>query len=103
VLEQYTEGLAREHRISAKERQRAEWMEELGLTVRFCNVCKCAFPRPFRFTRAICSACDREQMKRRAGWRWRPGAYVDDGHGCVEQIPAWMVDWDGDRGHPSDK
>ena len=96
-MRSYTAMLAERHKVSAKEIKRAEAMEELGLDVRFCEHCKCAMPkRRHQFHPSVCLACQREQWARRRKTR---GTYIDDGNGCVEKVPSWMVDWNGDRGH----
>ena len=96
----YTARLAKEGRIAPKEIKRAAALEELGLTARFCQRCKCAMPkRRHQFYPSICLACDRKAWEIKKHWRRTRGTYVDDGHGCVEKVPSWMVGWDGDRGH----
>ena len=99
-MRRYTEMLADRLSASPEETARADAMEELGLDVYFCEYCRCAMPkRRHQFHPAVCYACERKRWAQRKHWRRRRGTYVDDGHGCVEKVPAWMVDWDGDRGH----
>lgn len=99
-LHWYTEMLAERDGISTREIERAAALEELGLDPRFCQRCKCAMPkRRHQFYPSICLACDRKAWERKKHWRRTRGTYVDDGNGCVEKVPSWMVDWDGDRGH----
>lgn len=89
------------------EQARAAEMEELGFPARICFHCREAHPVMFSHA-ALCPACKRAQderdqkvsrqiarrRRRRSsadGWTVR----VDDGLGCTERLPRWMIDWDG--------
>lgn len=89
------------------EQARAAEMEELGFPGRICFHCRKAHPVILSHA-ALCPACQRAQdnrdqeASRRINRRRRPSSSadgwsvrVDDGAGCTERIPRWMVDWDG--------
>ena len=76
---------------------RAKDMEAAGYPATFCRSCSYAMPvrggqEPWWV--AKCWHCEnvRRRPKSSNGW-------IDDGLGCVEKVPSWMVDWNGDRGH----
>lgn len=82
------------------ERARAADLRAEGFEVHHCAHCHQAYPLMFSKGR-LCPVCRRRQDERDAQVTHRnrrgDGVYVSDHNGCVEKIPAWMVDWDGNR------
>lgn len=84
---------------------RAGDIEAEGFDVKFCPHCRSAYPSVIS-RRGLCPSCRRAQdlinaqVRREIEYRKRggAGAYISDGLGCVEKVPAWMVDWDGGPG-----
>lgn len=90
------------------EAARAEDIEAEGFDVRFCPHCRQAYP--WLISKAgLCPACrkrddlksaeiQRQLDERRKNSPFRntgAAVYIPDGVGCVEKVPRWMVDWDG--------
>ena len=68
-------------------------MEEAGYPATTCRTCRQAMPLRDGQVVAKCWSCEQPTAERR---RVRDSAVrVDDGHGCTERLPSWMVDWDG--------
>jgi hypothetical protein len=75
---------------------RARAIETAGYPATFCGRCSDAMPVREGQVVARCWFCEDPPP------RYRPkvtngGAYVDDGVGDVEKLPAWSVDWSGQR------
>ena len=69
-------------------------MEAAGYPATTCRTCHRAMPKRDQVV-AKCWSCENVEPERR---RVRDGAVrVDDGLGCTERLPSWMVNWDGDR------
>lgn len=88
---------------------RAADMEAEGFDVKFCPHCAQGYPA-ITAKGGLCPACRRKDIQKKAELsRQREGrrpsrvggayVYVEDGLGCVEKLPQWMVDWDGNPGH----
>ena len=80
---------------------RAADMEAEGFPAKFCPHCHSGYPA-ITDQNGLCPACRRKDnrkkealSKRRARHNSGSGGYVPDGLGCVEKVPSWMVDWDG--------
>ena len=87
--------------------ERAFDMEREGFKAKFCPHCAQAYPA-LTAMGGICPACRRKDIKKQEELSkqresvkhpFRSGVYIDDGAGCVEKVPQWMVDWDFDPGH----
>ena len=80
---------------------RAADMEAAGYPATFCRSCSYSMPvregqQPWGST---CWHCEGQEAKPRKRGVRDGSVRVDDGLGCTERLPSWMVDWDGDRGH----
>lgn len=78
---------------------RAADIEASGYPATFCQSCARAMPKrndQFEFA-AKCWVCEASTRQARPRSR-NGGAYVDDGNGCVERVPSWMVEWSGNPG-----
>jgi hypothetical protein len=83
------------------ERARADEMRQLGFEAGFCLRCSHAYPRQVGYA-GCCPSCNYKLDRGpHAPSAVSAGAeaYVPDGAGCVEKLPRWMVDWDGNPGH----
>lgn len=77
---------------------RARDMEEAGYPATFCR--SCSYAMPVRTGQesawmAKCWSCERAEAEYRRQRRTGTGTYVPDGLGCVEKVPSWMADFDG--------
>lgn len=76
---------------------RARDMEADGYPATTCR--SCGYTMPVRLGQSPydprCFYCERMAEKHRRPRGRDGGVYVPDGLGCVEKIPGWMVDWDG--------
>ena len=77
---------------------RAQDMEEAGYPATFCRSCYREMPVRSGQLEFLpkCFRCEAAHGRRRPQIT-NGGAYVADGLGCVEKVPSWMVDWDGNR------
>lgn len=77
---------------------RARDMETAGYPATFCRSCSYAMPvraeQEYSW-QAKCWHCERVEMQHRRRNARNGGVYIDDGLGCVERIPSWMADFDG--------
>ena len=80
---------------------RAADMEALGYPATFCRSCSYAMPvrEGQRSWQTKCWHCEAQEHRTRHRGVSAGSVRVDDGHGCTERLPSWMVDWDGDLGH----
>ena len=72
---------------------RAADMEAAGYPATFCHSCRYAMPvrNDQEWWQPKCWHCEQVEPRRPRN------GYVDDGNGCVEKLPSWMVGWNGDR------
>ena len=89
--------------------ERAKDIEANGFAARHCFHCRTAYPTVLD-RGSICPICQRKQdaqderVRREMAEQKRfvfrsSGVRIDDGFGCTERVPEWMVEWDGDPGH----
>lgn len=80
---------------------RAADMEAAGYPATFCRSCCYAMPvrKDQEWWQAECWHCERQERQVRSRGVRGGSVRVDDGFGCSERLPSWMVDWDGDLGH----
>lgn len=77
---------------------RIKAMEDDGYPATLCSFCHYAMPVRAEQSRyqPKCWWCEAQEKKRRRPKRSRKGGvYVEDGLGCVEMVPSWSVNWDG--------